>query len=41
MRQAVRVISEEKVTDLMRTAFASLVRPAGGVSITDEHRLLL
>ena len=41
LRQAVRAIGEEKVADLMRTAFASLVRPDGSVSLTDEYRLLL
>jgi SAM-dependent methyltransferase len=41
LRQAVRAIGEQKVADLMHTAFTSLVRPAGSVSLTDEYRLLL
>ena len=41
LRQPVRAIGEEKVADLMRTAFASLVRSDGSVSLTDEYRLLL
>ncbi len=35
LRHAVRALGEEKVADLMRTAFASLVRPDGSVSLID------
>jgi SAM-dependent methyltransferase len=41
LRQAVRAIGEENVADFMRTAFSSLVRPNGSISLTDEYRLLL
>lgn len=41
LRQPIRVIGEARVAELMRSAFASLVRPDGSVSLTDEYRLLL
>ena len=41
LRQAVRVIGEETAAAFIRTAFSSLVRPVGSVSLTDEYRLLV
>lgn len=41
LRQAVRALGEERVAELMRTAFAPRVAPDGSVSLTDEYRLLV
>ena len=41
LRQVVRAIGEEKVTECMRNAFSPLVGRDGRVTLTDEYRLLL
>jgi hypothetical protein len=41
LRRAVRGLGENRVAELMRSAFAHLVRPDGSVHLTDEYRLLI